>query len=132
SVDPSMRGRLQPTEKHYTHNFTPGEPLDGRAIGEVVESCAGSVPVGSFVRHQLGWRDLAVVPAASAGIVDPDVAPLTTWMGVLGSTGFTAYVGLVRAAELRPGDEVFVSGAAGAVGMAAGQFARLLGAKRVV
>jgi NADPH-dependent curcumin reductase CurA len=132
SVDPSMRGRLEETEKHYTTNFQVGEPLDGSAVGRVVQSAEPSVPVGACVRHRLGWRELAVVDAAAAGVVDEDRAPLSQWLGVLGQTGFTAYVGLVRAAELRSGDAVFVSAAAGAVGTAAAQFARLLGASRVV
>lgn len=132
SVDPSMRGRLEATKKHYTHNFQPGEPLDGRVVGEVVESRTPGIKPGQFVRHQLGWREHAVVPASQTSTVDPTVAPLTTWMGVLGSTGFTAYAGLVRAGELHHGDTMVVSAAAGAVGMAAGQFARLLGASRVI
>ncbi|MDH6437605.1 NADPH-dependent curcumin reductase CurA [Streptomyces sp. SAI-144] len=135
SVDPSMRGRLESTEKHYTHNFTPGSPLDGRALGVVEESRSASVPPGTFVRHQLGWREWAVLDPAdtdAAGRIDPRLAPLPTWLGLLGQTGFTAYVGLARIAEVRPGDTVFVSAAAGAVGSAAGQFARLLGAERVV
>ncbi|WP_238431440.1 NADP-dependent oxidoreductase [Streptomyces cavernae] len=135
SVDPSMRGRLERTEKHYTHNFTPGSPLDGRALAVVEESRCTSVPPGTFVRHQLGWRDRAVLDAADtdgAGRIDPQLAPLPTWLGLLGQTGFTAYVGLTRIAELRPGDTVLVSAAAGAVGTAAGQFARLLGARRVI
>ncbi|MDX3452738.1 NADP-dependent oxidoreductase [Streptomyces sp. ME02-8801-2C] len=135
SVDPSMRGRLESTEKHYTHNFTPGSPLDGRALGVVEESRSEAVPPGTYVRHQLGWRERAVVDAADtdgAGRIDPALAPLPTWLGLLGQTGFTAYVGLTRIARLRPGDTVLVSAAAGAVGTAAGQFARLLGADRVV
>ncbi|MGW2642278.1 NADP-dependent oxidoreductase [Streptomyces sp. NPDC001348] len=135
SVDPSMRGRLESTEKHYTHNFTPGSPLDGRALGVVEESRSAAVPPGTFVRHQLGWREWAVVDASDsdgAGRIDPGLAPLPTWLGLLGQTGFTAYVGLTRIAAVRPGDTVLVSAAAGAVGSAAGQFARLLGARRVV
>lgn len=135
SVDPSMRGRLETTEKHYTHNFTPGSPLDGRALGVVEESRCASVPPGAFVRHQLGWRERAVLDGADtdgADRIDPQLAPLPTWLGLLGQTGFTAYVGLTRIAALRPGDTVFVSAAAGAVGTAAGQFARMLGADRVI
>ncbi|WP_330292681.1 NADP-dependent oxidoreductase [Streptomyces sp. NBC_00576] len=135
SVDPSMRGRLESTEKHYTHNFTPGSPLDGRALGVVEESRCATVPPGTYVRHQLGWRERAVLDAADtdgADRIDPELAPLPTWLGLLGQTGFTAYVGLTRVAELRPGDTVLVSAAAGAVGTAAGQFARLLGADRVI
>ncbi|MCP2242371.1 NADP-dependent oxidoreductase [Lentzea aerocolonigenes] len=135
SVDPSMRGRLETTEKHYTHNFAPGSPLDGRALGVVEESRCPSVPPGAFVRHQLGWRERAVLVGADtdgADRIDPRLAPLPTWLGLLGQTGFTAYVGLTRIAALRPGDTVFVSAAAGAVGTAAGQFARMLGAERVI
>ena len=135
SVDPSMRGRLETTEKHYTHNFTPGSPLDGRALGVVEESRCPTVPPGAFVRHQLGWRERVVLNGSDtdgAARIDPRLAPLPTWLGLLGQTGFTAYVGLTRIAEVRPGDTVFVSAAAGAVGTAAGQFARLLGADRVI
>lgn len=134
SVDPSMRGRLTQSEKHYTTNFTIGEPLDGSAIGRVIASRAASIPVGAAVRHRLGWREHAVVRAddPQVSVVDERIAPLPTWLGVLGQTGFTAYAGLLRTAEFRPGDAVFVSGAAGAVGSAAGQIARLLGASRVV
>ena len=131
SVDPSMRGRLEETEKHYTTNFRVGDPLDGSAVGRVVASAA-DVPVGAHVRHRLGWRELAVVEAATATVVDPARAPLTQWLGVLGQTGLTAYAGLLRAGELRAGDTVFVSAAAGAVGMAAAQLARLMGASRVI
>jgi NADPH-dependent curcumin reductase CurA len=132
SVDPAMRGRMEPTEKHYTTNFAVGGPLDGSAIGRVLASRADRFAPGDFVRHRLGWRDYAVVDAEAATIVDAALAPLPTWLGVLGQTGFTAYVGLRRAGELHEGDVVFVSAAAGAVGSAAGQFARLLGASRVI
>lgn len=132
SVDPAMRGRMEPTEKHYTTNFSVGGPLDGSAIGRVIESRAGRFAAGDFVRHRMGWRDYAVLDAEAATIVDPALAPLPTWLGILGQTGFTAYVGLRRAGEMHEGDVVFVSAAAGAVGSAAGQFARLLGAAKVI
>ena len=132
SVDPAMRGRMEPTEKHYTTNFSVGGPLDGSAIGRVIASRADGFAAGDFVRHRLGWRDYAVVDAAAATVVDPALAPLPTWLGVLGQTGFTAYAGLRRAGDIRPGDVVFVSAAAGAVGSTAGQLARLLGASRVI
>jgi NADPH-dependent curcumin reductase CurA len=132
SVDPSMRGRLEPTEKHYTTNFIPGQPLDGSAIGVVIESQSDAVPVGAAVRHRLGWREHAVVDASAVTVHDPTIAPLNQWLGALGQTGFTAYAGLLRTAEFKPGDAVFVSAAAGAVGSMVGQFARLLGASRVV
>ncbi|KQU07893.1 NADP-dependent oxidoreductase [Rhodococcus sp. Leaf7] len=131
SVDPSMRGRLATSEMHYTTNFQVDAPLDGSALGVVVEGTE-DVPTGSYVRHRLGWREHAVVDTAAATVIEPRGIDLHHWLGVLGQTGFTAYVGLVRAGELRTGDTVFVSAAAGAVGSAAGQLARLLGASRVV
>ena len=132
SVDPAMRGRMEPTEKHYTTNFSIGGPLDGSAIGRVIVSRADGFVAGDFVRHRLGWRDYALVDAAAATVVDPALAPLPSWLGVLGQTGFTAYAGLRRAGDIQPGDVVFVSAAAGAVGSTAGQLARLLGAARVI
>jgi NADPH-dependent curcumin reductase CurA len=132
SVDPSMRGRLDLGEKHYTTNFEIGQPLDGSAIGEVIATEDGGIGVGAVVRHRAGWREHAVVDASSVTVVDPDAAPAGAWLGILGQTGFTAWVGLKRIGELRAGDTVFISAAAGAVGSAAGRFAKLLGAGRVV
>src|SRR3954471_6941284 len=132
SVDPSMRGRLDLGEKHYTTNFEIGQPLDGSAIGEVIASEADGVPAGAVVRHRAGWREHAVVDASTVTVVDTDAAPVGAWLGVLGQTGFTAWVGLKRIGELHEGDVVFISAAAGAVGSAAGRFAKLLGASRVI
>lgn len=132
SVDPSMRGRLDVGEKQYTTNFEIGQPLDGSAVGEVIVSQAADVPVGAIVRHRLGWRDHAVVDATTVAVVDADAAPAGAWLGVLGQTGFTAWVGLQRIGELHAGDTVFISAAAGAVGSAAGRMAKLLGSSRVV
>jgi NADPH-dependent curcumin reductase CurA len=85
------------------------------------------------VLHGLGWREYAVVDGADVRVVDPATAPkLSAYLGVLGMTGLTAYVGLLDIAQFGPGDTVFVSGAAGAVGSIAGQIAKLRGAKRVV
>ncbi len=132
SVDPAMRGRMESSEKHYTTNFAIGGPLDGSCVGTVLASRSPSFRIGDHARHRLGWRDYAVVEAEAATRVDAALAPLPAWLGVLGQTGFTAYAGLRRAGELHDGDVVFVSAAAGAVGSAAGQFARLLGASRVI
>ena len=132
SVDPSMRGRLETTEKHYTTNFQLGEPLDGSAIGVVIDSLSPLAAPGVVVRHRMGWREHAIVDASTVSVVDTAAAPAGAWLGILGQTGFTAYAGLKRTAEFRTGDAVFVSAAAGAVGSAAGQFARLMGASRVI
>jgi NADPH-dependent curcumin reductase CurA len=131
SVDPYMRGRMNDVES-YVAPFEVGKALEGGAIGEVVESRSPRYSVGDTVLHGLGWRDYALLDADHAVRVDPTAAPVSTYLGILGMTGLTAYAGLVGVAQLRPGETVFVSGAAGAVGSAAGQFARLLGAGRVV
>ena len=132
SVDPSMRGRLETSEKHYTTNFELGQPLDGSAVGIVIDSLSPLAAPGVVVRHRMGWREHAIVDASTVAIVDTAAAPAGAWLGILGQTGFTAYVGLTRTAEFRSGDAVFVSAAAGAVGSAVGQFARLMGASRVI
>ena len=113
-------------------NFEIGQPLDGSAIGVVLASTDPAIAEGAVVRHRMGWRDHAVIDASTATVIDADAAPVGAWLGVLGQTGFTAWAGLKRVGELREGDVVFISAAAGAVGSAAGRFAKLLGASRVV
>ena len=76
SVDPSMRGRLETSEKHYTTNFEIGQPLDGSAIGEVIDAEATGDRTGTVVRHRPGWREHAVVDAAAVSVVDADAAPV--------------------------------------------------------
>jgi NADPH-dependent curcumin reductase CurA len=131
SVDPYMRGRMRDT-KSYAPPYKVGEVMDGGAIGEVIESTVDDFKPGDVVLHGLGWRTHAVVDAKNAVKVDPAAAPLTTYLGVLGMPGMTAYAGLVDVAEFTAGDTVFVSGAAGAVGSIVGQLAKLKGAKRVI
>ncbi|NYD41930.1 NADP-dependent oxidoreductase [Nocardioides panaciterrulae] len=131
SVDPYMRGRMNDA-KSYVPPFELGAPLDGGAVGEVVASGDDAVPVGATVLHGLGWREHAVVPARAVRVVDTERVPASAYLGVLGMPGLTAYVGLTRIAQLREGDRVLVSGAAGAVGSSVGQMARMLGASAVV
>ena len=131
SVDPYMRGRMDDV-KSYAPPFQVGAPLEGGAVGEVVESTVDDLKPGDTVLHGLGWREYAVLDAHHAVKVDPSVAPLSAYLGVLGMTGLTAYAGLLETAEFTAGDTVFVSAAAGAVGSVVGQIARLKGAKRVI
>ncbi|MFG3678521.1 NADP-dependent oxidoreductase [Micromonospora chalcea] len=131
SVDPYMRGRMNDV-KSYVPPFALDAPLDGGAIGEVVAGEAGGVKPGDVVLHGLGWREYALVDARGARKVDPDLAPVTAYLGVLGMTGLTAYAGLLDVAAMKPGETVFVSGAAGAVGSMVGQIAKLRGAGRVI
>jgi len=132
SVDPYMRGRMRDMPS-YAPPWQLGEPAQGGAVGEVIASGSDGVPVGSRVVHNLGWRDYAVLPADQAAVVPRrDDISATVYLGALGMTGRTAYVGLFRTARFRPGDIVFVSAAAGAVGSMVGQLAKLAGAKQVI
>ena len=131
SVDPYMRGRMRDA-KSYAAPYELGEPMDGAAVGVVEESRAHGFSVGDHVTHGLGWREVAVVEGTAARKVDTTISSASSYLGVLGMTGLTAYAGLTRIAQVQPGDIVFVSGAAGAVGSAAGQVAKALGASRVI
>ncbi|MEV7606973.1 NADP-dependent oxidoreductase [Paenarthrobacter sp. NPDC089322] len=131
SVDPYMRGRMNDV-KSYSAPFRLDAALDGGAVGEVVASRSDSHKVGDVVVHQLGWREHAVVEAAAAATVPSDLAPASAFLGALGMTGLTAYAGLLKVAEFKEGDVVFVSGAAGAVGSMVGQIAKAMGAGKVI
>lgn len=131
SVDPYMRGRMNDVPS-YIAPFQVGAPLEGATVGEVIASESDAVPVGATVWHFLGWRDYTVVDAAAARVVDTALAPPQAYVGVLGTTGLTAYLALTDTAPVADGDVVFVSGAAGAVGSVAGQLARKLGAARLI
>lgn len=131
SVDPYMRGRMNDA-KSYTPPFALDAALEGGAVGEVLKSRSAGHRPGDMVLHNLGWRSHAVLDGAAARVVDTSLAPASAYLGALGMTGLTAYTGLTKAAAFQPGDRVFVSGAAGAVGSIVGQIARALGASRVI
>lgn len=131
SVDPYMRGRMNDA-KSYSAPFALDAALDGGAVGEVIASRAEGRTVGDVVVHQLGWREYAVVEAAATTLARTDLAPAPAFLGALGMTGLTAYAGLLKVAGFQPGDAVFVSGAAGAVGSLVGQIAKAEGASRVI
>jgi NADPH-dependent curcumin reductase CurA len=126
SVDPYMRGRMNDV-KSYVPPFEVGAPLQGGAVGKVVESRAPGLEAGDTVFHMLGWREQAVGPAAAFNKVPAMGVGDEQWLGNLGLTGATAYFGLLRTAEAKAGDTVFVSAAAGAVGSAVVQIAKAKG-----
>ncbi|PFG20069.1 NADP-dependent oxidoreductase [Serinibacter salmoneus] len=132
SVDPYMRGRMNDS-RSYVAPYALGERITGGAVGRVIASADGTLAEGTLVLHQHGWSDTIQAPAATFSAL-PEVpgVPSSLHLHILGMTGMTAYVGLTAIAQLREGETVFVSGAAGAVGTATGQLAKLLGAGRVI
>jgi NADPH-dependent curcumin reductase CurA len=137
SVDAALRLRLRDkAPAGYFAAFPLEAPMDGIfTVGKIVESRADGFAAGDTVWHAAGWRDYAVVEAglpALGGIatltkLDLDLAPAQAYLGVLGGNGLTAYAGLFRVAELRDGDVVWVSAAAGAVGSLVAQMAKIRG-----
>jgi len=127
SVDPYMRGRMNDT-KSYVRPFELGKVLEGGAVGEVVESRVSALKPGDMVVSNLGWREYGVASPEQLQQVSPEIQPLSAYLGALGMTGMTAWAGL-NLVEVKSGDIVFISGAAGAVGNVAGQLAKLRGCR---
>ena len=126
TVDPYMRGRMNDA-KSYTPPFQLGEAMQGGAVGEVVASNDPALKAGDLVQSFFGWREAFNAPAGAVQKLETHGLPPQAFLGFAGMPGLTAYVGLVRIAELKAGDVVFVSGAAGAVGQVACQIAKLKG-----
>jgi NADPH-dependent curcumin reductase CurA len=128
SVDPYMRPRMNDV-RSYVSPFTLGEALTGGAVGRIAVSRSPRHAEGDWVVHQLGWREWALSDGSGLRPIDPAVAPVSTALGVLGMPGFTAWYGLFEIGRPKEGETIFVSGAAGAVGSAAGQMARIAGCR---
>jgi len=126
SVDPYMRGRMNES-KSYIPPFQLGQPMEGGAVGEVVESKADGFARGDLVLHMAGWRDEAVLPAKALTKLPDLGAEPQAFLSILGMPGATAYFGLLDAAQAKDSDIVFVSAAAGAVGAAVVQIAKAKG-----
>ena len=126
SVDPYMRGRMNDV-KSYVPPFQVGEPLEGGAIGEIVEGKADGFNPGDLVLHMGGWRDETVASARAVNKLPNLGVDPQKFLGVLGVTGATAYFGLLDVASAKQGDVVFVSAAAGAVGSVVVQLAKARG-----
>lgn len=120
SVDPYMRGRMR-------MDWGPGSVLQGGAVGKVVASKNAEFEVGDYVNNGNGWREYFLSEGRGLGKVDPSIAPLSTYLGVMGMPGLTAYGGLLVTGELKDGETVFVSAASGAVGSVVGQIAKIKG-----
>lgn len=124
SVDPGMRGMME-APKSYSPGFKVGQPLTGRSVGRVLVSHHPDFAAGDFIYERLPWQLYSISDGSKAKKVDPNLAPLSTYLGVVGVPGFCAYFGLKEIGRPRAGETVVVSGASGAVGMTAAQLAKL-------
>ena len=128
SIDPTNRVWIR-EEPSYLPPVAIGEVMRGGTIGEVVESRNDAFPVGIAVLGMLGWQDYAIGGGDVLARPVPPGVPLQQMMSVFGTTGVTAYFGMLDVAKPQPGETVVVSGAAGATGSVAGQIAKIQGAR---
>ncbi|GAA0852624.1 NADP-dependent oxidoreductase [Aliiglaciecola litoralis] len=126
SLDPAMRGWMN-EGRSYIPPVAIGEVMRAGGVGEVLESSDPNFAVGDFVSGGFGVCDFAVIDTKGVHKVDPKLAPLERYLGVLGMPGMTAYFGLLNTGQPKAGETVVVSGAAGAVGTVVGQIAKLKG-----
>ncbi len=133
SLDPYMRGRMDDA-KSYAPPQPLGEVMQGGTVGEVVESRHPGFKTGDKVVGMGGWQQYAVVDAGKPGMlrkVDTTHVPLSAYLGAVGMPGVTAWYGLLRICEPKPGETVVVSAASGAVGSVVGQLAKARGCTAV-
>jgi NADPH-dependent curcumin reductase CurA len=130
SLDPAMRGWMNDA-KSYIAPVGIGDVMRAGAIGKVIASQNPGFAVGDHVVGIFGTQEYALSDGKGLTKVDPKLAPLPVFLGTLGMPGLTAYFGLLEVGVLKAGDTVVVSGAAGAVGMAVGQIAKIKGARAV-
>jgi hypothetical protein len=126
SVDPYMRGRMSGV-RTYVAPYEIGGPIEGGAVGRVVESRHDGLNEGDWVMSSLGWCEHGVTAGDGLRKLDASLAPPSAALGVLGMPGLTAWVGLVDIGQVKEGETIYVSGAAGAVGSTAVQIAKLKG-----
>lgn len=130
SVDPYMRGRMN-AARTYAANFEVGEVVPGRTVGRVIASRNPGFAEGDTVLTGLGWENYSLSAGRGLRRLPDDAEHLSAYLGVLGMPGFTGYYGLLEIGRPRPGETVYVSGAAGAVGSVVGQIAKLAGCRVV-
>ncbi|WP_084418489.1 NADP-dependent oxidoreductase [Henriciella litoralis] len=128
SIEPLLRGRLM-DRSSYAASVQLGEIMTGRALSEVVDSRSEEFKPGDIVEHWLGWREQAVVSASELRAVETGPWPISANLGVLGSSGLSAYLALTEIGQPQPGDTVLVTAASGAVGALVVQIAKKLGCR---
>lgn len=126
SVDPYLRGRMSDA-KSYVPPFKVGEPISSSIVAEVLESKNGNFQKGDFVSGLLQWKEKQISTGEGLQKIDKSKAPLSAFLGIVGMTGLTAYLGLHEIGKPKKGETLVVSGAAGAVGSVVGQIGKILG-----
>ncbi|HKE86751.1 MAG TPA: NADP-dependent oxidoreductase [Vicinamibacterales bacterium] len=130
SLDPYMRGRMSDA-RSYATPVALGDVMVGGTVSRVIESRDPKFAAGDFVTGMDGWQQYVSSPSAGLRKLDPNLAPISTAVGLLGMPGLTAYVGLLDIGQAKSGETVVVSAASGAVGSVVGQIARLKGCRAV-
>jgi NADPH-dependent curcumin reductase CurA len=130
SLDPYMRGRMSDVES-YAEPMQLGDVMVGGTVAEVVESASKALRPGQVVVAYGGWQTYSTERASSLRVLDPDQAPITTGLGVLGMPGFTAYAGLLQIAKPTAGETLAVAAATGPVGATVGQLAKIMGCRTI-
>ncbi|MFJ7355206.1 NADP-dependent oxidoreductase [Phyllobacterium sp. NPDC097923] len=130
SLDPYMRGRMDDAES-YAAPVAVDAVMEGGTVAEVIESKHPGYKPGDIVLSHSGWQSYALSDGAGLRKLDPNAAPLSTAVGILGMPGFTAYAGLLTIGQPKPGETVVVAAASGPVGSTVGQIARIKGARAV-
>jgi len=130
SVDPYLRGRMNDA-KSYTPPFELGKPIQSGIVAQVTASNLPDFLPGDYVSGILDWKEYQVSNGLSLIKIDPEAASLSAYLGILGMTGLTAYLGLTKIGNPIEGETLVVSGAAGAVGSVVGQVGKILGCKVV-
>ncbi|MDN5285810.1 MAG: alcohol dehydrogenase [Mucilaginibacter sp.] len=126
SVDPYLRGKMSGTK---TPRFELNKPISSKIIAEVMESNHEKFSKGDFVSGYLDWKEYLVSDGTGLTKIDSSTAPLSTYLGILGITGLSAYFALLEIGKPKPGETLVVSGAAGAVGSIVGQIGKIMGCR---
>lgn len=130
SVDPYLRGRMSDADS-YVPPFELNKPISSGIVAEVVESKNENFKKGDFVSDRLEWKEYQISTGEGLQKIDPSIQPLSVYLGVIGMTGMTAYMGLAQIGKPKAGETIVVSGAAGAVGSTVGQIGKILGCRVV-